>query len=218
MAILDCLMNLPLLYWASHETGDQQYRDIALRHADMVLRRFIRPDDSVIHAFVFDPQTGQPLGAANHCGFSKDSYWARGAAWGIYGFALSYRYTRQERYLEASLRLARKFMAQLDPEWVPVWDFRLPPDAERFRDASAAAITVCGIQELARHQAADRELLRAKNHLLGRICRADSVDSRPQCCGVLKNGFGSQPGYSSWGDYFLMEAVSRELGMGEPFW
>ena len=218
MAIIDCLMNLPLLYWASIETGDNKYRDIAMRHADVVMRQFIRPDDSVIHAFVFDPKTGQPLGAANHCGFSKDSYWSRGASWGIYGFALSYSYTKQERYLQASLRLAKQFMTQLDQELVPMWDFRLPANAERVRDASAAAITVCGIQELAKHHAADMELLIAKNRLLDRICSYDYLNASANCCGVLKNGFGAKPGYSSWGDYFLMEAVSRELAMGEPFW
>lgn len=218
MAIIDCLMNLPLLYWAANETGEAKYRDIAQRHADMALRQFIRPDDSVIHAFVFDPQTGEPLGAANHCGFSKDSYWSRGASWGIYGFALSYRYTRQERYLQASIRLAKKFMAQLDEEGVPVWDFRLPADAEPVRDASAAAITVCGLQELVRHHAVDDSLLALKDRLLGRICSDDYLDPNPTVCGVLKYGFGGKPGYSSWGDYFLMEAISRELGMGEAFW
>ena len=218
LAIIDCLMNLPLLCWAANQTGNRKYHDIAVRHADMALRQFVRPDDSVVHAFVFDPQTGQPLGAANHCGFSKDSYWARGAAWGIYGFALSYSYTRQERYLQASVRLARKFLAQLDEEVVPVWDFRLPPGQPRVRDASAAAVTVCGLQELAKHQAADAELLAARNRLLERICRDDYLDANPNCFGVLKSAYGDKPAYSSWGDYFLMEAVSRELKGGETFW
>jgi unsaturated chondroitin disaccharide hydrolase len=218
MAIIDCLMNLPLLYWASNETGNDQFRSIAMRHADMAIRQFIRPDNSVIHACVFDPKTGQPLGAANHCGFSKDSYWSRGASWGIYGFALSYSYTRQERYLQTSLRLAREFLKQLDAEVVPVWDFRLPAHAQSLRDASAAAVTVCGIQELAKHGAADGELIAAKDKILGRICSDDYLDGNPDCFGVLKSGMGNKPGYSSWGDYFLMEAVSRELGMGETFW
>ena len=189
-----------------------------MRHADMAMRQFIRPDDSVIHAYVFDPKTGQPLGAANHCGFSKDSYWARGAAWGIYGFALSYNYTRQERYLQASVRLAKKFLAQLDEEVVPVWDFRLPAIAKPVRDTSAAAVTVCGLQELAKHNAADAELLVAKNRLLERICRDDYLDANPDCPGVLKSAYGDKPAYSSWGDYYLMEAVSRELKGEETFW
>ena len=94
MAIIDCLMNLPLLYWATQETGDQKYHNIAVKHADMALKYFIRPDDSVNHAFRFDLKTGEPVGADNYCGYDKDSYWARGTTWAIYGFALSYGYTR----------------------------------------------------------------------------------------------------------------------------
>jgi hypothetical protein len=85
MAIIDSLMNLPLLYWASNETGDQKYRDIAVGHANMVLKHFIRPDNSLWHAYRFNPQTGEPIGPENFCGRGVDSYWARGAAWAIYG-------------------------------------------------------------------------------------------------------------------------------------
>jgi unsaturated chondroitin disaccharide hydrolase len=218
MAIIDCLMNLPLLYWAANETGAKLLTEIAMRHADMVMKCFVRPDGSVVHAYVFDPQNWQPLESANHCGFSKDSYWARGAAWAIYGFALSYGYIRNEKYLQASVRLAKKFITQPHIDGVPLWDFRLPTDRPQVPDASAAAITVCGIQELAKHQAADVELMAAKNRLLERICREDYLDTRPECFGVLKSAYGSKPAYSSWGDYFLMEAVSRELKGEETFW
>ena len=218
MAIIDCLMNLPLLYWACQETGMKRYHDIAVRHADTVLERFVQPDNSICHAFRFDPKTGQPQGPDNQCGAGKNSYWARGAAWAIYGFALSYRYTREERYLEASIRLVKQFLAQLDGEGVPVWDFRLPPGKPRTRDASASVITVCGLQELARHHAADAELLHAKDRLLERVCRDDYLDANPDCPGVLRSAYGDKPAYSSWGDYFLMEAVSRELNGEETFW
>jgi unsaturated chondroitin disaccharide hydrolase len=218
MAIVDSLMNLPLLYWASRESGDEKFHQIAVRHADTVLKHFVRPDDSVVHAFHFDTETGQAVGPDNHCGFSKDSYWARGTAWAIYGFALSYGYTRQEKYLEASVRLAKKFITQRHIDGVPLWDFRLPADRPQVPDASASAITVCGIQELARHHAAAAELLAAKNRLLERICREDYLNASPECPAVLKNAYGDQPAYSSWGDYFLMEALSRELKGEETFW
>lgn len=218
MAIIDCLMNLPLLYWASNETGDQKYHDIAVRHADMALKYFIRPDDSVCHAFRFDLKTGEPLGADNYCGNGKDSYWARGAAWAIYGFALSYGYTQDEKYLAASLRLARKFIAQLDAEVVPVWDFRLPANAAPVRDASAAVVAVCGFQELAKHQVADAGIVRARQALLNRVCAADYLNFDEACPGVLKSAYGNKVAYSSWGDYFLMEALATELKMGETFW
>ena len=218
MAIIDCLMNLPLLYWASSETGNQRYREIAIRHADMVLNYFIRLDGSVIHALRFDLDTGAPEAVDNYCGFSKDSYWARGAAWAIYGFALSYGYTGIDKYRKAAVRLAKKFLEQLDEEWVPVWDFRLPPEMPPVRDASASAIVVCGLQELKRHQAADETLLNAKGRLLERICQEDYLDDNPNYSGVLKSAYGDKPAYSSWGDYFLMEALDRELHQGETFW
>lgn len=218
MAIIDCLMNLPLLYWASRVLGDQRYYDIAVKHADMALQYFVRPDDTVNHGFRFDLETGKPIGPDNACGFGADSYWARGAAWAIYGFALSYSYTHNKKYLDASIRLARKFISQLDKEIVPVWDFRLPPGEPPIRDASAAAVVACGIQELARHNAADAELLNVKKALLDRICRDDYLDANESCPGVLKCAFGNKVAYSSWGDYFLMEALARELFRFEPWW
>ena len=218
MAIIDSVMNLPLLYWASSETGKDAYRNIAVCHADMVLKFFIRPDDSLWHAHRFHPQTGEPIGPENFCGRGVDSYWARGAAWAIYGFVLSYLYTRDEKYRDASLRLAKMFMTQLDQEIVPVWDFRLPANAAPIRDTSAAAVVVCGIQELDKYYLADLELLRVKHALLDRLCSEDYLDANPDCPGVLKSAYGDKPAYSSWGDYFLMEAVSRELKGGETFW
>ena len=218
MAIIDCLMNLPLLYWASKETGDKRFYDIAVRHADMVLKNFIRPDFSVIHAYRFDLKSGQPLRPENYCGNSVDSYWARGATWAIYGFALSYGYTGNQNYLDAAVKIAWKFVEQLDAEVVPVWDFRLPANASPVRDASAAAVMVCAIQELAKYNAADKQLLGVKDALLHRICSEDYLDANPGCHGVLKSGYGSKVAYSSWGDYFLMEALARELFQFEPWW
>ncbi|MFM2081825.1 MAG: hypothetical protein RL380_516 [Verrucomicrobiota bacterium] len=218
LAIIDCLMNLPLLHWAAQESGQPKFRAIAVRHADMAVRDFIRPDGSLFHALRFDLATGRVLGGDNYCGFGQESYWARGAAWGIYGFALSYGYTRDERYLQAAVKLAKKFISELDEEVVPVWDFRLPANRPPVRDASAAAVAVCGFQELAKHGAADAEILSAKNRLLERICGEDYLDTTDDCPGVLKRAYGDQPAYSSWGDYFLMEAVTRELGGGETFW
>jgi unsaturated chondroitin disaccharide hydrolase len=218
MAIIDSLMNLPLLYWATQESGDKKYHDLAVRHAGTVLKYFIRPDDSLWHAYRFNPQTGAPIGPENFCGRGVDSYWARGAAWAIYGFALSHRYTQDQKYLAASVRLAKKFISQLDTEVVPVWDFRLPADAEHVRDTSAAAVAVCGFQELAKHQAADLDILKAKNALLDRVCGEDCLDFNDACPGVLKSAYGDKPAYSSWGDYFLMEALDYELHQNPTWW
>lgn len=222
MAIIDCLMNLPLLYWASKESGNQQYFEIAQRHADTALKYFIRADYSVCHAFRFDIQSGRPIGEDNYCGYSKDSYWARGASWAIYGFALCYAYTKDKRYLDASLGLAKAFISKLDAKVVPPWDFRLPPNVIAIRDSSAAAVAVCGLQELERLQAADSKMIETKEILLNQLCQGVYLNFETQCRGVLKNGqFGNRPavnGYTSWGDYFLMEALSWELFQIAPWW
>lgn len=212
MAIIDSLMNLPLLYWAANKTGAKMLTEIAVRHADMCLKCFVRPDYSTNNIYRFDPKTWALLGDPNN------SYWARGATWAIYGFALSYGYTRNEKYLETSVRLAKKFIATLDEELVPWNDFHEAPHPDRVRDASAGAIAVCGFQELAKHQAADGEILKAKAGLLARLCSDDYLDFNDACCGVQRRGQGGKNGCTSWGDYYLMEALSRELGHGETFW
>ena len=94
--IIDCLLNLPLLYWASEVTGDPHYRDIAVAHTRTSVQNLVRPDHSTYHTFFFDPETGAPLRGATRQGYRDGSAWARGQAWGVYGMALSYRYTGDE--------------------------------------------------------------------------------------------------------------------------
>jgi len=225
MAIIDCLMNLPLLYWASNETGDGKYRDIAVRHADTTLKNFVRADGSVYHAYRFDLKTGQSLKGDTYGGCAVESHWARGSAWAIYGFALSYRYTGDKKYLEASLRVARKFNQELDGDDIPVWDFRLPPGAAALRDSSAAAIAVCGYQELQALGAADVFITKTRESLLQHLCSDAYLDFNEGCPGILKNGqvgVNGQPiaqnAYTSWGDYYLMEALARELFRTKTWW
>jgi unsaturated chondroitin disaccharide hydrolase len=212
MAIIDSLMNLPLLFWASEELGEARFRNIGMRHANMCLECFVRADNSVNNIYRFDLNTGKPLGDPNA------SYWARGAAWAIYGFALSYGYTGFGQYLDASVRIAKKFIANLDAEVIPWNDFHEPPHPKRMRDASAGAIAVCGFQELAKHQSADAEIRRAGQALLGKLCSDAYLDFDDACFGVQKRGQGGKNGYTSWGDYYLMEALCRELKRGETFW
>jgi len=218
MAIIDCMMNLPLFYWASQESGDRKYRDAAVRQADTTLKCFVRPDDSVFHAYRFDLKTGQPIGGDNVCGASVDSHWARGTAWAIYGFALSYKYTRDARYLDAATRLTLKFMSLLDREVVPVWDFRLPAGKPPVRDSSALAIAVCGMMELAKQGAQDSRIFHCTHPLLLRLCTEDYLNFDDSCPGVLKSAYGDKVAYSSWGDYFLMEALARDRFQFEPWW
>ena len=225
MAIIDCMMNLPLLYWATNESGDPKFRDAAIRQADTTLKCFIRPDDSVFHAYRFDLKTGQPIGGDNYCGRSKDSHWARGTGWAIYGFAMSYRYTGDKKYLDASLRVARKFNRELNGDAIPVWDFRLPAGEAPLRDTSAAAVVVCGYQELEKLGAADALITKTKESLLKHLCTDQYLNFDESCPGILRDGQVGPNGpgtavnaYMSWGDYYLMEALDRELNQGETWW
>src|SRR5450756_1985262 len=162
MAIIDCMMNLPLLYWAAQESGDKKFQDIAVRQADTTLKYFIRPDDSVFHAYRFDLSSGRPAGGDNYCGRGVETHWARGTGWAIYGFALSYRYTRDQKYLDASLHVARKLNQELNGDALPVWDFKLPAGEALLRDTSAAAVVVCAYQELEKLGAADALITKTK--------------------------------------------------------
>lgn len=218
MAIIDCMMNLPLLFWATEESGDRKFHDAAVRSADTTLKHFVRMDDSVCHAFRFDLQTGAPLGPDNICGFGVNSHWARGTGWAIYGFALAYKYTRDQRYLDIASRLALKFLSLLDGELVPVWDFKLPSSEHPFRDSSALAVVVCGLQELAALGGEDSKFFHSTRPLLRRLCAEDYLNSDENCRGILRSAFGNRVAYSSWGDYFLMEALARELNQNETFW
>jgi unsaturated chondroitin disaccharide hydrolase len=217
LMIIDCMMNLPLLFWATQESGDRKYHDAAVRSADTTLKCFVRPDDSVCHAYRFDLNTGAPLGPENICGHGVDSHWARGTGWAIYGFALAYKYTRDERYFDAATRLGLKFITLLDREVVPVWDFKLPPGAPPTRDSSALAVALCGFKELA-GLGGDAKFFHAGRPMLLRLCREDYLDANEDCRGVLKSAYGDKVAYSSWGDYFLMEALARELAVSDGWW
>lgn len=224
LAIIDCLMNLPLLFWASEVTGDKRFHDIAVSHADVTVANFVRADDSVFHSYRFDLKTGRPAGGDNYCGQRVDSHWARGTTWAIYGLAIAYGYTQKKIYLETSLRLARRFVALLDSELVPVWDFKLSAGCEPVRDSSAAAIAACGLLELARLAPQEKNLAEAAHRLLDRLSSADYLDSNPSCLGILKkgqvgDGVGSaKSAYTSWGDYYFMEALLKQDPAFRPYW
>jgi unsaturated chondroitin disaccharide hydrolase len=217
MAIIDCMMNLALLYWATAETGDNRFRDIAIRHSDTTLAHFIRGDDSVYHAFRF----GARHGGENYCGYGVESHWARGTAWAVYGFAIGYRHTGDERYLTASLRLTRKFLSLLDDGIIPFWDFRLANDpALHIRDSSAAAIMACAFQQIEALGMADSAIISWKDAFLDKLCSPAYLDTDPAIRGCLKHGQVGMAvdAYTSWGDYYLMEALARESGMPVTWW
>ena len=147
--IMDTMMNLDLLFWASKETGDPHYAEIAAAHARTTLTHHVRPDGSTSHVCDFDPETGAFLEQDTHQGLSATSCWSRGQAWGVYGFADCYRATGDPVFLNASRRLMVYLWPRLPADLVPFWDFDSPLIPNDVRDSSAASILASGLLTLA---------------------------------------------------------------------
>ncbi len=148
-AIIDCMMNLPLLYWASEELKDPRFTQIATSHADTSRDCFVRGDGSVNHIVSFDPINGGMIESFGGQGYGVGSSWTRGQSWGLYGFTLSYLHTKDASYLETAQRIANYFMANIPQSGLIPVDFRQPVDVT-WEDSTAAAIAACGLIELAK--------------------------------------------------------------------
>lgn len=222
--IIDSLMNMPLLTWAGEQTGEERFPDAVRRHTAQLREHILRADDSTFHTYSWDAESGEPLRGATEQGAHDDSCWARGQAWGIYGFALNYAATGDARLLDASRRCAQYYLAHLPADGVPFWDLVYTDDSTAPRDSSAAAIAVCGLLELARVEtdgtAASVAASRAKAILASLI--ADYTPERPEDSDALllhgvydlPKGNGVDEG-TLWGDYFFLEALVR---VSRPDW
>ena len=148
-SIIDCMMNLPILYFASDVIGDDRFKQIAIAHANMTLEQHIRPDGSVNHIVEHNRETGEVAKIHGGQGLAPDSSWSRGHAWAIYGFVISYIHTGDVRYLDASKKVANYFIANVCDDWIPRIDFRSPEEPVYY-DTPAATCAACGMLELAR--------------------------------------------------------------------
>ena len=147
--IIDCMMNLPLLYWASEQIGDDRFKRIAIAHAEMTLCDHLREDGSVAHIVEHDRETGEVITTYGGQGYGEGSSWSRGQAWALYGFVISYIHTKDERYLNAAKQVANYFIASCCDDWLPRIDFRSPSEPVYY-DSSAGACAACGLIELAK--------------------------------------------------------------------
>lgn len=225
--IIDCLMNLPLLYWASGVSGDPKYAKYAYSHARQSASYLVRKDASTYHTFYMDPVSGAPLYGKTHQGYSDDSCWARGQAWAIYGFTLSYLYTKDWGFIELAQKLANYFLNRLPQDYVPYWDLVFTDGPEE-RDSSAAAIAVCGLLELVKHLAADdqnRMLYRnAALKILTSLVNQYSVRDSDHSNGLLLHAVYNKPKGEGvdecciWGDYFYCEALVRMMQDWNLYW
>ncbi len=148
-AIIDCLLNIPLLYWASEETADPRFKQIAMIHADTVMDTFIRPDGSVNHIVEFDPFQGGVVRTYGGQGYEDGSSWTRGQTWALYGFVISYLHTEKKEYLDTAKRVAHYFMANIPENGIIPVDFRQPKEPA-WEDSIAASVAACGLIEIAK--------------------------------------------------------------------
>ncbi|GHE47646.1 glycoside hydrolase family 88 protein [Streptomyces capitiformicae] len=214
--IIDTMMNLDLLAFASRRTGDAKYLDIAVEHARTTQRVFPRPDGSTPHVFDFDPDSGAPIGPNTVQGYSPTSCWSRGQAWGLYGFTTMYRRTGNAEFLATARRLADFAVRALTPDHVPVWDYRAPQQPHDIKDASAGAITACGLLDLAAAtgRRSYREVALRLLTALSETClttnsaRAEAVVAR--CTRHRPNEDGIEISLP-YADYYLLEGILRVL-------
>ncbi len=223
--IIDCMMNLPLLFWATRQTGDEGYRQVARQHAETCQRHQIRADGSTSHTFFFDPETGAPVGQRTAQGFSDESMWARGQAWAIYGFTMAAEWEGETAFKETAFRVAERFMAELPASGVPWWDLRLPPDAPHYLDSSAGAIAAGGMLRLARLADGERrELLQRAARRLADALVAHCAETLPEAWGMLRHGVYSLnrgagvDTYLIFGDYYFLETLLALQGKAPDFW
>lgn len=217
--IIDCMMNTPLLYWASEVTGDPRFRQIANLHADTVIRHFVREDGSVNHIVVFDPETGAVISKPMGQGYAEGSSWTRGQAWAIYGFAMAYHYTGEPRYLETAKKVGDYFAAHMNAEYMPV-DFAQPAEP-KYEDCSAAAIAACGYMEIGKYVKEDNyaACLEVLMDILYRNCDfTDKTQSVLQNCSEMYHGEGKHGISLIYGDFYLLEALARLHGKDALFY
>lgn len=218
--IIDNMMNLELLTWASRTANEPRYRDIAIEHADTTLKNHFRSDHSSYHLVDYDPQTGAVRGRVTVQGNADASAWARGQAWGLYGYTMMYRETRKDDYLQQAHRIAAFIMnhPRLPADKVPYWDFDDPAIPNAPRDSSAAAITSSALLELARF--ADKGLAQRYRAFaeaqLRSLASPAYFAARGENGGfLLKHATGHKPAGKeidvplNYADYYFLEALLR---------
>ncbi len=222
--IIDCLMNLPILYFASKELGDDRFKRVAMAHADMAIMDHLREDGSIVHIAEHDRETGEVVKTYGGQGIKEGSSWSRGQAWGLYGFVISYIHTGEERYLNAAKQVANYFIANCCDDWLPRVDFRAP-STPVYYDSTAGACAACGLIELGKLLPEDEGgmYMNAALKILHAM-EEKFVDYSPESDCLLGYGTVRYPANGMtpekagvhisiiYGDYFYTEAILKLLG------
>lgn len=222
-AIIDCMFNISLLYWASEESGDPRFKQIAMMHADTVRKYFIRPDGSVCHIVEFNPETGEMVRSLGGQGYAQGSSWTRGQGWALYGFANSYTHTGKQEYLDTAKQVAHYCMANIPEDGIIPVDFR-QPDEPAWEDSCGACVIAGGLLEVAKHVPDEEK--RMYIHAAVKILKAIAqtrADWSKDCDAIVQNCSGAYHDARhhftmNYADYFFIEALYKLTGTGILIW
>jgi unsaturated chondroitin disaccharide hydrolase len=220
--IIDNMMNLELLEWASMKFNDPHFAEIAESHANTTMKNHFRPDGSSYHVVSYDTITGQPEKKNTAQGYSDESAWSRGQAWGLYGFTMMYRYTGKIDYLKQAIKIADFVIhnPNLPKDKIPYWDFNAPDIPTAKRDVSAGAILCSALLELQGYVSKNKskEFLKVAEEQLNSMCSDTYLAQKGTNANfLLKHGVGNIPGGSeidvplTYADYYFVEAMTRYL-------
>jgi unsaturated chondroitin disaccharide hydrolase len=216
--IIDNMMNLELLFEAAKSTKDTNLYSIAINHANTTMKNHFRKDFSSYHVVNYDTTTGLVISKQTHQGFSDSSAWARGQAWGFYGFTTTYRYTKDKKYLIQAQKIADFIInhPNMPNDGIPYWDYNAPGHPNEPRDVSAAAIFASGLIEFSSYiPDPDKYLAFAEKTLLT-MSSTEYFNGENENNGfLLKHATGHKPagseidGTLNYADYYFIEALLR---------
>lgn len=218
--IIDNMMNLELLLWASQNSEQTKFGEMARSHADVTMKHHFRPDYSCYHVVSYDTITGQSEAKCTYQGYADDSDWSRGQAWALYGYTMMYRETKQKKYLDQAIHVARFIMAhpQLPEDKIPYWDFDDPDIPATPRDASAGAVIASALIELSRYTKGrfSKECLAVAETQLKTLTSPEYLaEPGTNCNFILKHSVGNKPKNRevdvplTYADYYYVEALLR---------
>lgn len=221
--IIDNMMNLELLFLATRITGDSSFYNIAVDHANTTMKNHFRDDNSSYHVIDYDPNTGAVEKKNTHQGYSHESAWSRGQAWGLYGYTMCYRETKDKAYLEQADKIADFILnhPNMPKDLVPYWDFDAPKIPNEERDVSAAAVTVSALYELSTYSKNGETYRKAADKMLESLSEKYTAQIGENEGFILLHSVGSRPSDSevdvplAYADYYYLEALLRKKQLGE---
>ena len=220
--IIDNMMNLELLMWAAKETGNENFREIAVKHARTTMKNHFRNDYSSYHVIDYNPETGVVENRNTHQGYSDESAWARGQAWGLYGFTMMYRETGMEEFLIQAEKIAGFILSQpgIKEGKIPYWDFNAPNIPNEPFDASAGAIITSALYELNKYSENGSEYKEVADRMFDTLCSPEFLAAVGENHGfLLKHSTGHLPGGSEidvplvYADYYYLESIIKQKNM-----